>query len=301
MKEGGSQNDLDAKLDALYAASLADFVAARNALAKSLDASGRKDDAARVKALKKPSAPAWAVNQLAFREPQLLAALVAAGDRLRAKPGAVKETMRERRDALQAAAKAAERALAGAGHGANADAARRISATLEAVATWGRAPGAPAVGRLAEDVPAPGFDEIAALGLLGAGAGPRAAEARPAPPPSPKTQPPPAPKAPSKADLARERAESEARRREDEKRVSALKHDALRARAALAAAEKAAAARHRRKVALETALAEADAEEKRFDAELADARRASDVAEAALRAATSSRPPSGESPRSPRA
>jgi hypothetical protein len=35
-------NDLDAKLDALYAAPLAEFTAARNALAKSLDAAGRE-------------------------------------------------------------------------------------------------------------------------------------------------------------------------------------------------------------------------------------------------------------------
>ncbi len=76
-------DDLEAQLDALYAAPLADFVEARNALSKNLGAAGRKDDAARVKALAKPSAAAWAVNQIAFSSPRLLDALIAAGDRLR--------------------------------------------------------------------------------------------------------------------------------------------------------------------------------------------------------------------------
>jgi hypothetical protein len=280
-------NDLDAQLDALYAAPIAEFTSARNALAKSLDAARRKDDAARVKALKKPSASAWAVNAIALSEPGLLAALIASGERLRAKPSDVREAMRERREAVTTAVKAAERALTGAGHAGNADTLRRISATLEAIGTWGRTPGAPLAGRLTEDVPAPGFDEIAALGLLGAAVSSGRAAA-PLPPPA---APPPAPKAPSpsKQDLAREKALEEKRLRENEKRIAALRRDAERARAALADAEKAVATQQKKKASLEAALAEVAAVEKRLAAAAAEAREALAAADAALRAADAGR------------
>jgi hypothetical protein len=277
-------NDLDAQLDALYAAPLAEFTEARNALAKSLDAAGRKNDAARVKALKKPSASAWAVNSLALSEPKLLAALVASGERLRAKPSDVREAMRERREAVTSAAKAVERALTGAGHAANADTQRRIFTTLEAIATWGRSPLAPVAGRLTEDVPAPGFDEIAALGLFGAAASRQKAAA----PPPPRAAPRPAPKAvsPSKQDLARERALAEKQRREAEKGIAEAKREVERARAALAGAEKAVAAQRKKKASLEAAVAEAAAQEKRLAAVAAEAREALEAAEAGLREAS---------------
>ena len=277
-------NDLDAQLDALYAAPIAEFTAARNSLAKSLEAAGRKDDAARVKARKKPSASAWAVNALALTEPKLLAALVASGERLRGKPSDVREAMRERREAVTAAARAAERALTGAGHAANADTQRRISSTLEAIATWGKTPGGPIAGRLTEDVPAPGFDEIAALGLLGAGVSKQKAAA----PVPPRATPKPAPKAssPSKRDLAREKALEVKVRREAEKRIAGAKKEAGRAREALASAEKAVTAQQRKKASLEAALAESAAEEKRLAAAESEARKALDAAEAAVREAS---------------
>ena len=198
-------NDLDAQLDALYAAPLSEFVGARDALSKSLGASGRKEDAARVKALKKPSAAAWAVNQLALDGSDLLAALETTSARLRKNPADVKDALRARREALNEAVKAAGRALAASGHSANPDVQRRISATLEAIAAYAGARGGPVAGRLTEDVPAPGFDEIAALGLLG-GAAPavrRTVSTSPPPAKAPRAEPP---KAPSKKDLARERA-----------------------------------------------------------------------------------------------
>ena len=133
------------------------------------------------KALKKPTPAAWAVNHLAFAAPKVLAALVAAGDRLRTRPPDVKDAMQRRRDALNAARRAAESALAAAGHAASADVVRRVSATLEAIATYGSARGGPVAGRLAADVAAPGFDEVASLGLLGGGAG--GARPRTVPPP----------------------------------------------------------------------------------------------------------------------
>ena len=60
------------------------FVAERDALVKELRAQGRDDDAATVKALRKPTATVWALNQLAERESEALAALFETGRALRA-------------------------------------------------------------------------------------------------------------------------------------------------------------------------------------------------------------------------
>ena len=278
-------NDLEAQLDALYAAPLADFVEARNALSKNLGAAGRKDDAARVKSLAKPSAAAWAVNQVAFSSPRLLDALVAAGDRLRANPSDVKEAMRARREALNEAVKAAERAVSGAGRAASPDVSRRISATLEAIATYGSARG-PVAGRLGVDVPAPGFDEVASLGLLGAVApGARRTVSAPSMPvKTPRIEPP---GTPSKKSLARERAVDEKRRRDARRALARRTKEARRARALLRDAQKAVEAIRRRRTSLEAALSGAVFEEKRLDAELAAARKAWEAADAAEREARS--------------
>jgi hypothetical protein len=56
----------------LYGLDLADFVAARNALAARLKAAGDADTAASVKALRKPPTSAWALNVLAREQPELI-------------------------------------------------------------------------------------------------------------------------------------------------------------------------------------------------------------------------------------
>ena len=67
--------------DRLYAEPLGDFIAARDAAAK---AAGDKGLAARVKALKKPSLAAWAVNVLVRREAVQIDQVLALGESLRA-------------------------------------------------------------------------------------------------------------------------------------------------------------------------------------------------------------------------
>ena len=71
-------------VDDLFDGDLADFVARRDALVKQLKVEGDKAGAAAVKALRKPSAVAWAVNNVARRAPREVAALVAAGHDVRA-------------------------------------------------------------------------------------------------------------------------------------------------------------------------------------------------------------------------
>jgi hypothetical protein len=72
--------DLDVLVDELYALALERFVPERDLLARQLRADGRREDAARVAALAKPSIVAWAVNQVIRAQPAAAATLWAAGD-----------------------------------------------------------------------------------------------------------------------------------------------------------------------------------------------------------------------------
>jgi chromosome segregation ATPase len=70
-------------LDELYAADPDDFTARRNELAKQLRAAGDAAAADRVKALKKPSRAAWAINRFSGDEAKLRKQLLDAGAGLR--------------------------------------------------------------------------------------------------------------------------------------------------------------------------------------------------------------------------
>ncbi|HVE92785.1 MAG TPA: hypothetical protein VNE62_10895, partial [Actinomycetota bacterium] len=70
-------------LDELYGVRPDEFVTVRDRLAKELRAAGDKERAAGVKALRRPTPSAWAVNQLARSHPHELKEAVEAGDRLR--------------------------------------------------------------------------------------------------------------------------------------------------------------------------------------------------------------------------
>ena len=62
-------DELEPRIDALYALPLERFTPERDALAKDLAADGDRAGAARVKALRKPVVAAWAVNALAREDP----------------------------------------------------------------------------------------------------------------------------------------------------------------------------------------------------------------------------------------
>jgi hypothetical protein len=74
---------VDREADALYGLPPGDFTRARDELARRLRKEGRRADADAVKALRKPTAAAWALNQLARRRPKEVDRLLAAGKRLR--------------------------------------------------------------------------------------------------------------------------------------------------------------------------------------------------------------------------
>ena len=69
--------------DELYALPLGEFTSARNDLEKRLRKDGKREEAAEVKGRRKPTAPAWALNQVARERPKVVAELVETG-----RPGA---------------------------------------------------------------------------------------------------------------------------------------------------------------------------------------------------------------------
>ena len=157
----------DREIDALFQLPAGEFTAARNALAARLKKAGRTDDAARVKALGKPTATAWAVNQLYWQHRKDVERLIDLGEKVRkAQTGGqanLRELLDQRRKLLSDLTRNAASILRDAGHGATPDAMRRLTITLESLASWGRADGGPQLGRLTADLEPLGFDGLAAL------------------------------------------------------------------------------------------------------------------------------------------
>src|SRR6185312_8431606 len=76
--------DLEAELDRLYGLPLDEFVHERDEAAKRLRREGEREAADVLKAQRKPTAGAWALNQAIRRRRAERDALLAAGERLRA-------------------------------------------------------------------------------------------------------------------------------------------------------------------------------------------------------------------------
>lgn len=127
----------DELIDGLYALPLEEFTSERNALAKRLKASGDTDAAAAVKTSAKPTLAAWAVNQLARSEADLMQELVSLQDRLASTASAkeLRELTHKRRDLVTRLKSAAAGVLSNAGHGGGSSILQQISQTLLAGAT----------------------------------------------------------------------------------------------------------------------------------------------------------------------
>jgi len=153
--------------DALFRLPHDEFTAARNALALRLKKEGKTEESARVKAIAKPTATAWAVNQLYWRHPKDIERLVDLGEKVRKAQTSGQANLRdlldERRKLLSELAGRAAAILREAGHGSSPDAMRRLTITLDSLASWGRTDGAPQAGRLTADLEPLGFDGLAAL------------------------------------------------------------------------------------------------------------------------------------------
>src|SRR5947199_1661722 len=95
------ETSLETAIVAVYRAPLEDFISRRDQLAKQLRAEKRRDDAALVKALRKPSRTAWTLDGIVHEDPASIDRLAAAiaeaqtGAVLRIALEAVKEAIRD--------------------------------------------------------------------------------------------------------------------------------------------------------------------------------------------------------------
>jgi hypothetical protein len=146
-------------LDGLFAAPFDDFVPRRRELAAALRAAGDVASSRLVAAASKPSRTAWALNQVARRRPDLVAAAFearakAATAQAEGEAEALRATARAYRDRLADLVQAAADAVREDGGELTVAQGRRISATVQAVAGADGAEMREAVlaGRLVADV-----------------------------------------------------------------------------------------------------------------------------------------------------
>jgi len=241
---------LESSIDALYQGALDGFVAARNALAKSLTG----DAALRVKQLPKPTSVAWAVNQLYWHERPVYDRLIKSGRKLRtAQLGALggqRVNVREPADAHRAAVAQAvaetSKLATGAGLNPNSDELFRTFEALSLETAAGEAP-----GRLAKALQPAGFEALAGLVVNPPSPG-RAAHSKTAERASPKATA----KQSAAERVARDREETEARREREEAQAKREREEAEARRERAEAVKKAAAALVRAQAAEDRARAE---------------------------------------------
>ena len=163
---------LPAVADDLYGLPLDEFTPARNELAKELKKAGDAEEAERIKGLKKPSAPAWIVNQLVRRKKKETKALLRAGDGLRSaqekalggggRSPLEKAIAAERQAVEQLVAAAREVAESGGVKASDANLAR-VQSTLHAVSLDDDVRERFEAGELIEDHEATGVDTLALM------------------------------------------------------------------------------------------------------------------------------------------
>ena len=168
--------------DELYQVPLAEFTPTRDALAARMKAAGDAKAAAEIKGAKKPSVPAWAVNQVVWHASKDWQRLQAASEGLRQKhhEGAPAEELRrasaEQREALQACEARATEFLVKHGHAASPAVLTKVQHTLLALA-YGVA--GVTAGRLEQELPAPGFEVLSGLSVAPARRDPAPSKGRP--------------------------------------------------------------------------------------------------------------------------
>jgi ribosomal protein L12E/L44/L45/RPP1/RPP2 len=177
-----TSDPLSQALDRLYAGGLDDFLPRRKQLVAELRASGNDVSAQRLSAAAKPTRTAWALDQIARRQPELLQALLRAREAAAApSPGdadRLRRATRDYREHVGTVVEAARDLLAAGGVELNAIQARRMAETLQAVcAEDGEARAQLMAGTLTHDVDVE--DPFAGL-LVGEGDAASASPGRPA-------------------------------------------------------------------------------------------------------------------------
>lgn len=138
-----SRASTDDRLDALYREHPEGFVAGRDALVKELRDAGDRDEADRVKKLRRPSVSAWLLNRAALESPDELEQFAEASRRLEeaqgraieGKEGAaadLRAAATQEREATDAVVDSARRRARAAGHPPNERALELVAETLRA-------------------------------------------------------------------------------------------------------------------------------------------------------------------------
>jgi hypothetical protein len=176
--------------DELYDLPVGEFVAARDALARSLKAGDDREGAAAVAALRKPTRSAWALNQVARRQPALLDAYLdavsalrrATDDALAGDASGIRPAQQDERAAIDAVVEAATRHLEGAGEAASAAVVDRVTDSLRAAGADDDAATTVRAGRLVVDL-SPGELRLEGFGFApSSGSGTRTKRPAPAKP-----------------------------------------------------------------------------------------------------------------------
>jgi DNA repair exonuclease SbcCD ATPase subunit len=170
-KRAATEDEHGGAVDALFQLPLAEFTAARNALASRLKKAGHAEQSDAIKGLQKPPISAWAVNQLFWKHRGAFDTLLDAGQQFRTaqaaqlggRSGDLRGPLEARREALANLSKRAAQVLRDVGNAPSPDVMRRVTTTLEALSTYGGLEGTPQPGRLSDDVDPPGFETLAAL------------------------------------------------------------------------------------------------------------------------------------------
>jgi len=164
--------ELETELDRLFGLPPAEFTAARNDLALRLKQAGQAAISARVRELRKPTVPVWAVNQLARRHPKNVETLLEAVERLRsaqeeALGGGGAQELRSatssEREALRGLTHRAHELLSAEGHKPTAAVVERIASILRAAALDPDGRELLADGRLTEELESAGFGAFAGM------------------------------------------------------------------------------------------------------------------------------------------
>jgi hypothetical protein len=261
-------------IDDLYGVALDRFVPERTELAKALRKEGRREDAAEVAALRKPSVAAWAVNQLIRTQSRSVKDLFGAGDALRraheqAASGrgdaqALRSATQDERAAVDTLMVAARGLLTSDGHELSPTVMDRVAETLRAAALDPDARSQVSEGRLERELRHVG------LGLVGDMPAP------PAPAPAPKRKEP-APKRKQERDQ-----KAEAREREHAQALKDARASEKDARRELERAQRAVDAAQARRGKAAAALDDADRELADAQAQAKAATAAHDKAAGAL-------------------
>ena len=167
--------NLEPSIDDLFELSPDRFTAARDQLAKVLRDGGDRESASSVKALRKPTLIAWALNQLSRRERPALESLIESGEALRAaqrkaltgvEAAPFRAAMEQRRKLVRQLTRRGMQILREAGRGPQA-AEEEIARTLETVSTDAEAATAMLQGRLEKPLSgSSGFEAFSGLSLV---------------------------------------------------------------------------------------------------------------------------------------